>query len=250
MSDERQADVRAIAVEHPGAGADHRLRRLEVAEFLDALAGHDRDCHRIGQHVEEPAERLLEAELDGVSVQRLDALDRLQHVGRRVALEREEPFDRVADVVRRELAPVDGRLGVPPHAPAELEDVGRLGRLAPGLGQVALDRERRRRDRRSGLVAKQPTVREGDGDLDPVGRAQHRVEERRIPRADRHRAAATGGLRPDAGRRDDRPPERKAAQPQQLASLQSVPRPHLAVATPAPPAAVASAFLKSSSVIP
>ena len=41
VAHQRQPDVRPVAVEHPGAGADDRLGLLEVAELLDALLGDD-----------------------------------------------------------------------------------------------------------------------------------------------------------------------------------------------------------------
>ena len=63
-------------------------------------------------------------------------LDDVEHVGVRVALGRREALDAVEDVVGRHLAAVHGRLRVPARAAAELEDVDRVARLAPGLGQV------------------------------------------------------------------------------------------------------------------
>src|SRR4029450_11649340 len=52
MSHVAEPDVRAIRVEHPGAGADDRFPFLEVAAvLLDDLLGHDRDRMRVREHV-------------------------------------------------------------------------------------------------------------------------------------------------------------------------------------------------------
>ena len=194
VPDEREASVGAIALEHPGTGADNGLGLLEIAELLDALAGDDRHGHRIGEGVEEPREWLLQCELHRVTVHRLHAAHRFQHVGARVALDAQEPLDRVPHVLRGQLAAVDRRLGMPAHAPAQLEHVGGLVRLRPRLGEVAFQGKGGGRDARSGLVADQPAVREADRDLDPIRGAEHLVEERRIPRADRERASTLRGL--------------------------------------------------------
>jgi hypothetical protein len=53
MPHEREADVRAVAVQHPRAGADDGLGLLEIAELFDRLAGHDGHRHRVGEHLEE-----------------------------------------------------------------------------------------------------------------------------------------------------------------------------------------------------
>src|SRR5206468_62770 len=73
----------------------------------------DRHRHRIGEDVEQPRERLLHDELYRVAIDDFDVIDRFQHVRRRVALDREEPFHRVAHILGRELAPVDWRPGMP-----------------------------------------------------------------------------------------------------------------------------------------
>jgi hypothetical protein len=148
MPHEREADVRAMAVQHPRARADDGLGLLEIAELFDRLAGHDGHGHRVGEHLEEPGVHFLEHDPHRVRVRGLDAVDRPQHVGARVALDGEEALDRVLHIGRRQLAPVHGRLRVPANTAAQLEDVRRLVRLRPRLGEVALDRERPRRNRR------------------------------------------------------------------------------------------------------
>jgi len=95
---EREADVRAVAVQHPRAGADDGLGLLEIAELFDRLAGHDGHRHRVGEHLEEPGVHFLEHDPHRVGVRGLDAVDRPQHVGARVALDGEEALDRVLDV--------------------------------------------------------------------------------------------------------------------------------------------------------
>ena len=118
VAHEGEPRVGPVAVEHPRPGADHRFRLLEVAVLLDHLAGHDGHRHRARQHLEKPDVGFLEHEPHRVRVGRLHPLDCAQHVGARVALDREEALDRVFHVRGRELAPVHGRLGVPAHAAA------------------------------------------------------------------------------------------------------------------------------------
>ena len=195
VAHERHPDVRPVAVEHPGPGADDRLRLLEVAELLHALLGHDGHRERVGQHVGEPGERLLEREPHGVAVHRLDLVHRAEHVGVGVALDLEEPLDRVDDVVGGQLAAVHGRLRVPPHPAPELEDVGRLVGLAPRLREVPLDGERAGLDAGAGPVLEEPTVREGQRHVRLVGHREHRVEVGRIPGPDAEGAASLGRLR-------------------------------------------------------
>ena len=150
VAGEDDLDVRLPAIEHPGPGADHRLDLLEVAELLHALLGDDPGRRR-GEQVDEPGVRLLERELDRVLVDRLDLVDVLEHRLVGVAGDGEEPLVGVLDVVGRQLAAVDRRLVVPAHALLQLEDVGRVVRLGPRLGEVGLDRVRHRLDRRAGL---------------------------------------------------------------------------------------------------
>src|SRR6266436_5147576 len=83
VADHGERHVRPVALEHPRPGADHRLRLLEVAPLLHALAGHDAARHRARHHVEEPGEGLGEREPHRVAVDRLDLRDRAVH--RRVA---------------------------------------------------------------------------------------------------------------------------------------------------------------------
>ena len=209
MAYEGHADVRPVALQHPGTGADDRLHTLEIAELLDALARDDGHRDRVGEHVEEPGERLLERELHRVAIDGLDALDRAQHVGARIAGDGEEALDAVLDVVRRELAPVHRRLVVPAHAAAQLEDVRGLGRLRPRLREIGLDRERARHHRRARLVLHETAVREGERDLHAIRGRQHRIEERGIPAPERQRAAALRCLPARDGRHDRGPGHRE-----------------------------------------
>ena len=80
------------------------------------------------------------------------------------------------------------------HASAQLEDVRGLVGLAPRFGQVAFEREGPGLDRRPGLVSEQTTMGEGVGNLclerdDEIG-----IPVRRVPEAQRERAAALGRL--------------------------------------------------------
>ena len=212
MPHEREADVRAVAVQHPRAGADDGLGLLEIAELFDRLAGHDGHRHRVGEHLEEPGVHFLEHDPHRVGVRRLDAVDRPQHVGARVALDGEEALDRVLHVGRRQLAPVHGRLRMPANTAAQLEDVRRLVRLRPRLGEVALDRERPRGNRWPRPVPHEPAMRQAQRHVHAVGGGEHRVEQRRVPAADGERSPALGCLRGDAGRSERGAGERQASE--------------------------------------
>ena len=145
----------------------HGLGPLEVAELLDRLLRHD-PHHGVGQVVEEPAERLVEHEANGVLVGRVDLLDGAEHRTVRIALDRQEAFVRVFHVLRRQLAPVHRRLVVPANALPELEDVGPIVGLRPRFGQVRLDRQGAGHDRGARLHLHQAAMREGEIRRDPV----------------------------------------------------------------------------------
>jgi hypothetical protein len=163
VSDEDHLDVRLPPLEHPGPGAHHRVDLLEVAELLDALLGDDPGRGR-GQHVEEPAVRLLQDEPDRVLVEDLDPVHRLERRTVGVALDRQEPVIGVLDVVGGQLASVHRRLRMPADPLPQLEDVGRLVRLRPRLGQVRFDRVGHGLDRRARLHLEQAAVDERQRD--------------------------------------------------------------------------------------
>src|SRR5207244_1097761 len=81
-----------------------------------------------------------------------------------------------------------------------LEDVRRRIRLAPRLGEIALDGEEAGRHAGAGLVTNEPAVREGEDDLSLVREPADgmQVEVRRIPGANRDRSAPLRrvGVRP------------------------------------------------------
>jgi len=193
---EGEAHVGPVAVEHPRSAAHRGLRLLEIAELLDALAGHDRDGVGVREHVEEPDVELLQGEAHGVLVERLHPVERGEHVGVGVALDRAEPLHRVHHVVGGQLAAVDRRLVLPAHAAAELEDVGGLVRLGPGFGQVALDREGAGGYRGAGLVLEEAAVGERVGDVGLVGNGQVGIPVRRVPEAEAQGAAPAWSLGP------------------------------------------------------
>ncbi len=220
VAHQRVPDVGAVAVEHVGASPDHGLGLLQIAELLDALACDDRHRHRVGDYVEEPDERLLEHESYRIPVERLDLVHVLEHVGVGVALDGPEAFDRVNDVVRGQLAAVDGWLVVPPDAPAELEHVGRLVGLLPGLGEVALDGEGAGLDARAGLVLQEAAVGERERDVGLEGDREHVIEVGRIPRPERKRPPALGRLGARPGRADGRSGQGEATELQEVATAE------------------------------
>src|SRR2546426_1023062 len=190
-----ELDVRLPALEHPGPGADDRLDFPEVAELLDAFLRDDPGRGR-GEKVQEPGVRFLERELDRVLVEGVDLVDVLEHRLVGVAGDREEPLVGVLDVIGRQLASVHWRLRVPVHALLQLEDVGRVVRLGPGLRKVELKGVGHRLDGRTSLHLQQAAVGKGE--------RHHRRERERlvgieVERVDLERqaqdAAALGCLR-------------------------------------------------------
>jgi hypothetical protein len=195
VPDQREADVRSVVLQHPGPGAHGGLGPLQIAELLHALPGDDGQGHGVGDHVEEPGEGFLDAELHSVTVAGLHPVHRSQHVGLRIALHRAEALHRVHDVLGGQLAPIHRWPGLEPHALPELEDVGRLVVPAPRFGQIAFDGEGAGRDGRTGLVLEQAAMREGVGDLRLEGEDEVGIPVRWIPQAQGERAAAFRRLR-------------------------------------------------------
>ena len=137
-----------------------------------------------------------------------------------IALLGHEALERVLHVVRRELAAVHGRLGVPAHALAQLEDVGRLVRLRPRLGEVALEGEGAGLHPRPRLVLQQPAMGERVEHVGFVGDGQVRVEVGRVPEPQGQGTAALRRLR---GGRACRGAERRLPRRGAASCLQQAP---------------------------
>src|SRR2546428_1463502 len=143
--DGRAADVELEPLEHPGPGPDTGFRLPEIAEMIDGLLGHD-PCYgrrRASRNQENGSFSVLVGALD---------------------------------VVRSQFAPVHRGLAVPADASSQLEDVGRVARLRPRLGEVALHWKRPGRHAGTGLVLQQTAVGEREVDLRPPVDRQLRVE--------------------------------------------------------------------------
>src|SRR6266545_6789314 len=110
----------------------------------------------------------------------------------RVAFLREEAVIRELDVFGDQLAPVDGRLVMPPDPSAQVEDVGRLIRLVPSPGQLWLDGEATRCHPGADLVAQQPAVDEAQRVMRLAAQDQMRVEVGRIVAPHAENSAALG----------------------------------------------------------
>jgi hypothetical protein len=202
---EGQAHVGLVALEHPGPGADDRFRPLEHALLVRRLAGQD-----VGEGgaVEEPGKGLLHGDAHRVAVHCLHLVDLLEGGAVGVARDGHGPLEREGHVLGGHLPPVHRRLVVPPDTLAQLEDIGRLGRLLPGLGEVSLDGQRSRGNARPRLVPDQAAVGQREIDEGPpvdvlVGIEVGRVE----PDEPEHAAALRrlGGGRPgprEVGDRD------------------------------------------------
>jgi len=144
----------------------------------------------IGDHVEEPGEGLLQRELHAVTIERLDLGDGPEHRDIVAALLGDDVLEGVPDVVRGQLAAVDGRLGVKAHALSELENIARFARLLPGLREISFDGKRSRPDARSRLVSQEPAVRKARHDVRLVGVGEDVIEVRRVPGPQRQGAAS------------------------------------------------------------
>src|SRR5437867_12453611 len=173
--DGRAADVELDPLEHPRPGPDTGFRLPEIAEMIDGLLGHD-PCHGRRQGVQEPGERLLQREPDGVAVEGFDLLELFEDGPIGITLDREEALVGVFDVVRSQLTPVHRGLAVPADASSQLEDVGRVARLRPRLGEVALHWKCPGRHAGTGLVLQKTAVGEREVDLRPPVDRQVRVE--------------------------------------------------------------------------
>src|SRR5260370_8009305 len=90
MADVHEPDVGLPALQHPRPGTDRRLDLLEIAELLDALAGHEPGSGG-GEHVEKPRRRLLPHEPDGVGAGDAQAVPPPPELPSRVAPPRPSP---------------------------------------------------------------------------------------------------------------------------------------------------------------
>ncbi len=111
-----------------------------------------------------------------MAVEGLDLLELFEDGPIGITLDREEALVGVLDVVRSQLTPVHRGLAVPADASSQLEDVRRVARLRPRLGEVALHWKRPGRHAGTGLVLQQTAVGEREVDLRPPVDRQVRVE--------------------------------------------------------------------------
>src|SRR5215510_12254775 len=223
VAHEGEAQVGLVALEHPRSRPDATFRLLEIAKLLHRFLGHDPRGGG-GERVEEPGERLLHRELDGVLVHDLDLLHRLEEAAIGIG-GAHEPLVAVLDVVRGHLAPIERGLVVPPRPAPQLEDVRGVVGLGPRLREIGLDGLGPRLHGRPGLDLDEAAVRERQRHH---GREGHRVLRIEVHgsevEADAEGAAALGRL----GRcfegmqqRRARGPRRdgKAAQLEQVAAV-------------------------------
>ena len=191
---EDHLDALVVRLEHEGAGADHRIRMVEVLELVLRLAGQDRAEARAREVVEERGVRLLQRDPHGVAVHRVDRLHRLEALPE--ARLGHEALERVLHVLGGDLAPVHRGLVVEAHTFPEGErvDLAVLGHR-PLLGQVGQDGEV------GGRLLLRPV---GEPDELAVGQAhvgmreeadrEVRVQSGRLPLRDPDHPAALGRL--------------------------------------------------------
>ena len=177
-----------------------------------------------GEHVEEPRRRLLQHEADGVAVEDVDVVHRLEERPIGVAGDGEEAVVGELRVLRRQLATVHRGLRMPADVLAQLEHVRRVVRLRPRLGDVRFDRIGAGLDRRSGLHLHEPTVGERQRDHRDERDGRVRVEALRIELHGEAEDASTpgrlGGRRLDADRGRRRGHREGAAGLQELATCE------------------------------
>src|SRR4030095_5306614 len=114
--------------------------------------------------------------------------------------DRAEALEAVDYVLGRQLPAVDGRLGMPPHALAQLEEIRGLVRLRPRFREIALQEEGSGLHSRPRSMLQETAVGEAVHDLGLEGDDEVRVEVRRIPHSNGEDAATLGSL----GERDRR----------------------------------------------
>ena len=206
-----------VALQDERAGAHGRLGPLEIPVLVHHLPGDDPGPGRVGQHVEEPDEGLLEPEPHGVAVHDVDPVDGVEHEPERVGLLGQEAVEGELDVLGDQLTPVERRPVLPAHALAQVKDHGGVVRLFPALGQVGLDGEGPRGDPGADLVADELVVDEAQRVVGLQVQGLVGVEVRRIVAADAENAPAPGLLGPERARGQDglrpRPGPRRPGRP-------------------------------------
>ena len=146
-------------------------------------------CRR-GQHVEQPDVGLFQEELDGIAVHDLDPVHRVQHIAGRIRLFGQEAVKGEFDILGHQLTPVDGRLVLPLHPVAEMEDIGRVVRCFPAFGQIRLDEEGARRHPCPDSIPHELAVDKAQRGMGPEIDGEMRVKVRRVLAADTEDTAA------------------------------------------------------------
>ena len=77
---EDRLDIRLIALEEEGAGANDTLGFLQVTELLHHFARDDPGPYRVGQHVNQPDKGLVQEELHRITVYYLDLVHSLEYI--------------------------------------------------------------------------------------------------------------------------------------------------------------------------
>ena len=158
--------------------------------MLDDFAGDDPHGLRRGQHVKQPHVGLFKEELHRIAVHHLHPVHGLQHIAERIRLFGQEAVEGEFDILGHQLAPVDGRLVLPVHPVAEMEDIGRVVRCFPAFGQIGLDEPGVRRHPCPDPIPHELTVDKAQCGMGLDTGCEMRVKVRHIPASDTENPAA------------------------------------------------------------
>src|SRR5262245_5310237 len=127
-----------MAFQEKGASADGRLWFLQVAELLHYFWGNNPHARRVRQRIDEPDVGLFEEKFHRIAVDDLDSVYRVQDVAIGVPRFSQKAVIGEFDILRHQLAAVEGGLIVPFNALAQVEHIRGVVQLLPAFGQIGL----------------------------------------------------------------------------------------------------------------
>ena len=182
--------VRFVALQEEGTGADGALGFLQVAVVLDDFRGDDPHALVMGEEVEEPDERFFQEETHGIAIDDLNPVHRVEQIAVSIPLFRQEAIEAEFHILRHQLTPVEGRLVLPLHPVAEMEDNGRVVQSFPVFGHIRINDQGARRNPSPDSIPHQLAVDKAQRRMGLEVAAQMRVKMRRVLAADTEDTAA------------------------------------------------------------